>query len=256
MRQAEDAGINASAPPQQLWLDGWLVRRSPGKAKRARCIQAVASGSRPLADKLAECERLFQAADLPLIVRITPFSRPRGLDASLAALGWGRLDDTRVMLLPDLESWVLRAASRPQVPPLALRAELADPERYAHAVGQLRGSTPAQISAHGQRLAYSPVPYVGMLWTDSLGQVAACGQFACQLDWVGLYDVFVAHAYRDRGLARSLCAGLLHAARGQGARHAYLQVEAGNAPARAVYRHLGFADAYAYHYRSPDPQAA
>ena len=32
--RAEDAGLNASAPPQQLWLDGWLVRFSPGKAKR------------------------------------------------------------------------------------------------------------------------------------------------------------------------------------------------------------------------------
>jgi ribosomal protein S18 acetylase RimI-like enzyme len=187
---------------------------------------------------------------------ITPFSRPRGLDASLAALGWGRIDDTRVMLLPDLQAWASQAASRPEVPPLQLQVERVDPERYACAVGQLRGSTPAQISAHGQRLQHSPVPYVGMLWTDSLGKVAACGQYARQLDWAGLYDVFVAHAYRDRGLARSLCASLLHAARGQGARHAYLQVEADNAAARAVYRHLGFADAYAYHYRSPHPQAA
>jgi hypothetical protein len=38
----EDAGLNASAPPQQLWLDGWLVRLCPGKAKRARCVNALA----------------------------------------------------------------------------------------------------------------------------------------------------------------------------------------------------------------------
>jgi ribosomal protein S18 acetylase RimI-like enzyme len=36
---------------------------------------------------------------------------------------------------------------------------------------------------------------------------------------------------------------------GQGARVGYLQVEADNAPARAIYRRLGFADAFAYHYR-------
>ena len=50
LSRIEDAGLNASAPPQQLWLDGWLVRFSPGKAKRARCINAVAVGRMPIAD--------------------------------------------------------------------------------------------------------------------------------------------------------------------------------------------------------------
>jgi len=44
LSRVEDAGLNASAPPQQRWIDGWLVRFSPGKAKRARCVNAVAPG--------------------------------------------------------------------------------------------------------------------------------------------------------------------------------------------------------------------
>ena len=44
LARIEDAGINASAPREQRWVDGWLLRLSPGKAKRARCIQAVAPG--------------------------------------------------------------------------------------------------------------------------------------------------------------------------------------------------------------------
>jgi hypothetical protein len=52
LSRIEDAGINASAPPQQRWLDGWLLRFSPGKAKRARCVQAVADGRLPLAERL------------------------------------------------------------------------------------------------------------------------------------------------------------------------------------------------------------
>ena len=39
------------------------------------------------------------------------------------------------------------------------------------------------------------------------------------------------------------------------ARVGYLQVDADNLPARAIYHHLGFADAYAYHYRTDDPSA-
>ena len=38
-------------------------------------------------------------------------------------------------------------------------------------------------------------------------------------------------------------------ARAAGAASAYLQVEADNARARAVYDRLGFADGYGYHYR-------
>jgi ribosomal protein S18 acetylase RimI-like enzyme len=43
---------------------------------------------------------------------------------------------------------------------------------------------------------------------------------------------------------------LLAQAREQGARTAYLQVDADNHAARAVYRRFGFADAYAFHYRA------
>ena len=112
LSRVEDAGLNASAPPQQRWLDGWLVRFSPGKAKRARCINALALGRTPLADKLALCSTLFADAGLPLYVRVTPFSQPAGLDQQLAALGMPRIDDTRVMLMPVAERHCRARAGR------------------------------------------------------------------------------------------------------------------------------------------------
>jgi predicted GNAT family acetyltransferase len=73
---------------------------------------------------------------------------------------------------------------------------------------------------------------------------------------VGLYDVFTAPEVRGQGLARRLCCTLLAQAGAAGAKIAYLQVETDNAPARAIYHRLGFDDAYSYHYRAPDPDAA
>lgn len=99
LSRIEDAGLNASAPPQQRWVDGWLLHFCPGKAKRARCINAVPPGKLPLAERLAACEPVFAEAGLPLIVRITPFSQPVELDSSLEALGFERFDDTDVMAL-------------------------------------------------------------------------------------------------------------------------------------------------------------
>jgi predicted GNAT family acetyltransferase len=56
--------------------------------------------------------------------------------------------------------------------------------------------------------------------------------------------------YRRRGLARSIVSGIAHAAVGQGVKTLYLQVERENEMARAVYKKLGFAERYGYHYRS------
>ena len=245
LSRIEDAGINASAPPQQRWLDGWLLRYSAGKAKRARCVQAVADGLLPLDERLALCQAVLAEAGLPMVVRITPFSRPAGLDATLAAWGWTVLDDTRVMVAP-------QCPHQAEALPPDMQLERLDPAAFAEVVGLLRGSPAGQRQAQAQRLALSPVPYQGwVLRGVADGRVLACGQTAAEADMVGLYDVFTLPQARGRGLARLLCQHLLALAHGAGARVAYLQVDADNIPARAIYRRLGFDDVYAYHYRVP-----
>ena len=72
----ESAGLESSAAPGQRMLDGWLLRLSPGKAKRARCVNALAAGHLALGDRIGLCERVYAEAGLPMIVRVTPFSDP------------------------------------------------------------------------------------------------------------------------------------------------------------------------------------
>lgn len=251
LSRVEDAGLNASAPPQQRWLDGWLVRFSPGKAKRARCVNAVATGRLPLSQKLALAEQVFRAANLPMVVRITRFTQPAGLDAELADRGFETLDDTRVMVCPRLDEL------SPAALPAGMHWVSLPPAEYAEAVGALRGSPTEQRQAHAERLRHSPVPYHGFaIRRDGDHQVLACGQFAVEADLAGLYDVFTDEAARGQGLATGLCRRLLALAAQRGARTGYLQVEADNAAARAIYRRLGFADGYAYHYRQAPAAAA
>jgi ribosomal protein S18 acetylase RimI-like enzyme len=241
LSRVEDAALNASAPPQQRWLDGWLVRFSPGKAKRARCIHALAEGRLALEAKLDACRALYAAAGLPLVVRITPFSVPGSIDAHLAALGLARHDDTRVMVLGDLAALGQRGP--------ALELHRVTHAEYAQAVGRLRASTSDERRAHAERLRASPVPFNGVVARDRAGSVVACAQVAIELPFAGLFDVHTDPAWRGRGIARELCERLLADARELGARTAYLQVDAANEPARRVYRALGFEDAYPYHYR-------
>ena len=249
LSRVEDAGLNASAPPQQRWLDGWLLRLSPGKARRARCINALASGRLPLADKLALASDAFTEAGLPLLVRITRFTQPAGLDGQLAALGYTVLDPTRVMVKPDLQKVPL-APLAPVTPDLSF--EPLDARAFAATVGALRGSSPTESAAHAHRLVHSPVPYRGYVLRDTAtSQVLACGQFAREQSFVGLYDVFTHPQARGRGLATLLCERLLSLSASEGATVGYLQVAADNVDALRVYQRLGFVDGYGYHYRQP-----
>ena len=249
LSRIEDAGLNASAPPQQRWIDGWLLRYCPGKARRARCVQAVATGRLSNAERLALCEAVLDEAGLPLFVRITPFSQPPGLNDWLLDQGLHALDDTQVMVTTTLPD-----ANTP--PPIGTQLVPTNAEHYADAVGDLRGSTATQRAAHAHRMAHSPIPYRGwLLQRIDDHQVLACAQTAAEADMVGVYDVFTAPAARGQRLAGWLCATLLAQAASAGARVAYLQVDAANTAARQVYRRLGFANAYGYHYVARDPRA-
>src|SRR5207344_2574229 len=82
LSRVEDAGLNASAPPQQRWLDGWLVRFSPGKAKRARCVNAVAQGRLSMQEKFALCQQVFDEARVMVndnLATLIPETLPPGV---------------------------------------------------------------------------------------------------------------------------------------------------------------------------------
>jgi ribosomal protein S18 acetylase RimI-like enzyme len=241
--RAELAGLDASAPPQQAHIDGWLIRLSPGKAKRSRCINALREGRLPLDELLARCQQAYDAAGLPLAVRVTPWSRPADLDARLAAKGWGSFDAADVMVLD-------RLAFEPA--PAALQA--LDAAAYADMVGALRGSSPTAIAAHAERIANAPVTYQGFALKEADGQLLACGQMVVDGEMAGLYDVF--SAVPRQGHGERLCRALLALAQVQGARHAYLQVGSDNDVAKRLYARLGFVFAYRYHYRSPETALA
>jgi ribosomal protein S18 acetylase RimI-like enzyme len=248
LARVEDAALNASAPPGQRWLDGWLVRTQPGKARRARCVHAMAEGLLPLDEKLARAEAFCQADGVPLIFRITPFTQPATLPAALAARGFVAVDETLVMIATALPT----AAPRP----LAAGTELQqlDADAFAEAAGRLRQSPAKHRTSHALRLRQSPTPYHGsVLQRQADGELLACGQWAAEAGLVGLYDIVTAPEARNQGLASLLCEHLLSQAASAGADMAYLQVDAGNAPALAVYRRLGFVEAYRYHYLEQPP---
>jgi GNAT superfamily N-acetyltransferase len=239
----EEAGLNALQTQRQLFYDGWLLRVSPGKAKRARSVNAHFGSSLPLPVKIAHCAAVYAQHGLPLLFRITPFVNPRALDTILAAYGFVEFDETLVMATP----LPVAAAARP-LPAGSVLVEPGVPE-FVDVVGDLRGSPPPQRAAHRERLAQSLL--ASRFVVLHAGERPVCAaQLAVDGDLAGVYDVVTVEDARGRGYATFACATLLAWAAEQGARAAYLQVSADNAPAIALYRKFGFAPSYTYHYRA------
>jgi ribosomal protein S18 acetylase RimI-like enzyme len=235
-RRIEELGLNSSAPPAQLLYDGWLLRLSPGKAKRARSVNAVYPSSMSLERKIDHCERLYEAADLPMLFRITPFSHPAGLDATLEERGYARLENTAVELAP-LEA--------PPEPGGAREMEIG---AWIDAVGDLRGSPSQHRETHLARLERMPLAKRAVALEDE-GRIVATGLTIVEDGVAGLFDIVTHAEARRRGHARRVVATLLALGHAMGARHAYLQVESGNTPARLLYKQFGFAERYCYWYR-------
>jgi ribosomal protein S18 acetylase RimI-like enzyme len=236
-RRLEELSLNSSAPPGQLLYDGWLLRLQPGKAKRARSVNAVYPSTLPLDAKVAYCERLYAEAGLPAIFRITPFCTPPGLDAELERRGYGIFDYTAV------ES--ARLEAEPQRGEGVVEIALSP---WIDAVGDLRGSSPEQRAGHRARIEGCALQRCCVAILED-GQVVATGLSIVEDGAAGLFDIVTHSGHRRKGLARRVVTELLARAWATGVRDAYLQVDRDNTPARKLYAQFGFAERYLYWYR-------
>jgi GNAT superfamily N-acetyltransferase len=240
LRRVEEVGLNALQTQRQLFYDGWLLRVSPGKARRARSVNAYFGSSLPLGQKIDYCERLYAQRDLPVLFRITPFLQPSDLPAALAARGYEAFDTTLVQLMR-LE----RPPESPDASGFVVTAPAAD--AFADAVALLQGSSAQQRNAYFERLKESPLKTRALL-AHIDGRPVGVGTIMLEDGLAGVFSMVTAPDMRARGVASAILASLLTWAWEHGAAHAYLQVDGENHRALGVYRKFGFATAYTYHY--------
>jgi len=249
----ERATLNATAEPEQLHYDGWLLRFSAESAKRMRSIHRVGPSGQTLAldTRLAHCEALYKQKRLPMTFRLTGMG-DAALDQALAARGYLRSDDTLVMARM-LDTPLDSTATTPSGTP-CVTLDLAV---FSEFLGRLKRSSEQDMTAHARRLNALAAD-ASARCIKRANEPIAVGLTVLEDDLVGVFDVAVATSHRRKGWGGLFVCQLMADAAARGARYAYLQVDASNQIACRLWRRLGFQDIYTYWYRCapqalPDP---
>lgn len=248
-RRLEEVLLNATAPPEQLLYDGWLLRLSREHIKRASSVNPMFASTLPLGEKVDACERVYRERGRVPIFRITSQPAAPGLDAELEARGYRVFEPSLVQRAP------LEGMGAAPDAPAGMRFEPMEMEPWVAMAGRLRGWPEHDVEAHTRRMASSVLD--SHCLSLMVGEaVTSCGLVTVEAEYAGLFDIYTPPEYRGTGLATALCRRLLDIGREQGATVGWLSVLAANEPALAVYRRLGFVTAYEYWYRVPPDHAA
>ncbi|MEU2266325.1 GNAT family N-acetyltransferase [Streptomyces olindensis] len=231
-------------PVESERLGDWELRAASGFTRRANSVLPLGDPGVPLDEALDAVRRWYGERGLPAYVQ--------------TATG---AESTQELLCAELEErgWVREVTAELWVGALAPVADRGDP-----AVVELSREAGEGWLARYQRKGVSEValrvlgsgPSVWFATVPGAAEgapPAAIGRCVVDGRWAGFAAVEVDPELRRQGLGTAVMAALARQALDEGASAAWLQVEADNAEARALYAGMGFAAHHAYHhYRAPD----
>jgi hypothetical protein len=97
-RMIEERSLTAWPALRQVYYDGWVLRFANGYSRRNNSVNPFFGSSFPVPEKVAYCETVCSAWNIPLTFRVTPFTQPYDLDEWLAGAGYSRVSPTSVQV--------------------------------------------------------------------------------------------------------------------------------------------------------------
>lgn len=226
-------------------LGDWLLRASSGFTRRGNSVLPVADPSLPLGNAVDYCERWYAERGLPAMFHLDlptsglPDDDPLGAEL----LSRGYLVDQPTVTLTAASGDIPRLTE--QSVPVTMDAALSP--RWLHAYGKQRSLTPGVSE---QVLTGSP----GRLFASTTaadGTITALARMSVHPGWAGISALWVDPGARRQGLARTIVQAVAHLGRQHRMGSLFLQVEADNEPAIALYESLGFTTHHTYVYLVP-----
>ncbi|WP_405388791.1 GNAT family N-acetyltransferase [Streptomyces sp. NBC_01102] len=230
-------------PVESEPLGDWRLRAAGGFTRRANSVLPLGDPGLPLGEALGSVRRWYEERGLPAYVQTGTGAEgaQERLCAGLEEHGWRREVSAEMRIgalapVGDLEADV--SAVR-----LSRSTDEAWLSRYQRF--DTPGTHVLKVLGSGPSVWFASVP--GDVGAGG-GVPAAIGRCVVDGRWAGFMAVEVGAEYRRRGLATAVMTALARKALDEGASAAWLQVEADNEGARALYDGMGFATHHRYHH--------
>lgn len=233
----EQATLAAVVPEAVEEREGWLLPVDHGTVGRARSAVPL-QHTEVDPGVLGRIEAYYAARGLPAVFRLATDACFDGLRHELRQRGYSADKPTLVQV--GTVGRMRQVSSQPS-------AEIATtPDAAWTALFLGEGFDPVDGASRVRTLSRSRDSVYASVREN--GQVLAGGAAAFGHGWVSVHGMRTAAGHRGQGLAGRVLAGLADVALARGMARVFLQVEAGNAAAQALYRRAGFGTAWTYEY--------
>lgn len=243
LAEIEAAAVRSWPALETVALDGWLWRWASGGSQRANSVATLAFHGTDLDAAVRESERRYRAKGAACRFTISEVSEPCDLDARLAALGYDRGHD-HVTMAKEIAA-----------------PDAASPGPPAHGVALSTDPTPEWLAVYlsgltPDRRRVAPAILEGLPAHRSYfscrrdGAVVGSGLSIADDRLASVQCMATLERARRQGCARAILSAIEAWAAEQGCTYLYLQAEADNAAAIALYQGCGFRVAGRYHLRT------
>jgi ribosomal protein S18 acetylase RimI-like enzyme len=232
----ERATLSAVSPEAKEEIPGWLLPFDGGTVGRAKSAVPI-SHDAPDAALLPRIEARYAAHGRPPALRIPELAAFGAFGEALTRRGFtgGRPTQVHCAAVPAIP----RAASGECVV-----GTVPDDDWASVFLGE--GFDPIDGASRVRTLSRAPQALFARVRED--GRTVAAGMASFSHGWASVHGMRTAQDCRGRGLAGRVLSALADAARSKGYERMFLQVEAHNAAALALYKRCGFELAWTYAY--------
>jgi len=237
--EIEHAAVRSWPALETAEVDGWLWRYASGGSLRANSVAALLFTGSDANAAITAVEQLYQAKHAPCRFTVSDVSVPADLDKLLVNRGYDRGQD-HVTMTKDIAGSTL-----PLPADVAVMRE-PTPEWLDIYLGGLNGDR----RAAAPRILAGLPPQRSYLACGRTGRLLSSGLTVVDGALASVQCMATLPAARRQGGARAVLQAIEAHARAAGCHRLYLQAEAANTAAVALYQGFGFHIAGRYHVRS------